>query len=148
MLSVDRQAAETIRFGEPGVPARKRRQGAPAQRLLPPGRATSGEQLDYDESRAFEENADRGKHRDLQGPIDDAFTAPVPLRPRHRHALEPRRSRRGPTPASKQFADDWRHYLRGELRIKNDTEVTADDIETTTSSSSATPARTACSPAS
>ena len=85
--------------------------------------------MDYDESRAFEENAERGKRHNLQGPIDDAFAGPFLCvvgtgKPWNRAGPGV-----GRTPRSRRFADDWRHYLRGEVRIKKDTEVTADDIE-------------------
>jgi hypothetical protein len=84
--------------------------------------------MDYNESRAFEENAERGKRHNLQGPIDDAFSAPFvcvvgtgePWNP----AVQDWALRR-----LKGFADDWRQYLRGQVRIVNDTELTPDDIE-------------------
>ncbi len=71
----------------------------------------------------------RGKTAGLQGPIDDAFTTPflcvrgtdqpwngLP----HRYAMA----------SLQRFAEDWRQYFRGELPIKNDTDVTPDDIQT------------------
>lgn len=67
-----------------------------------------------------------GKRPGVQGPIDDAFTAPflcvrgtgTPWNPdMHAVALA----------TLDQFARDWRQYMRGELRIVDDTEVTERD---------------------
>src|SRR5262249_19539765 len=85
-------------------------------------------QLDYEASRKFQENAERGKRRNLQGPIDDAFSGAFlcvrgtgkPWNPLVQQWADARLSR---------FADDWRRFLRGEVRIKDDTEVTDQDIE-------------------
>jgi dienelactone hydrolase len=68
-----------------------------------------------------------GKRPGLQGPIDDAFTAPFLCV-------------RGTGPAwnpvvgawaearLKQFASEWHRYFRGQLPIKDDTAVTEDDL--------------------
>src|SRR5205807_9022349 len=69
-----------------------------------------------------------GKRPGLQGPIDDAFTTPF---------LCVRGTGKPWNPAVqawsdaslKRFAGEWHHYLRGELPIKDDTEVTEDDLK-------------------
>jgi predicted acyl esterase/pimeloyl-ACP methyl ester carboxylesterase len=68
-----------------------------------------------------------GKRPGLQGPIDDAFTTPF---------LCVRGTGKAWNPAVqawadanlKRFAAEWHHYFRGELPIKNDTDVTEEDV--------------------
>lgn len=68
-----------------------------------------------------------GKRPGLQGPIDDAFSRPF---------LCVRGTGMAWNPAVgawadanlKRFADEWRRHYRGYLPIKNDTEVTEDDV--------------------
>ena len=65
----------------------------------------------------------------LQGPIDDAFTSPFlcvrgtgqPWNPRVQAYAEASLNR---------FAEEWQHYFRGELPIRDDVDVTEDDIQT------------------
>ncbi|MDG2131405.1 MAG: hypothetical protein P8K08_25635, partial [Fuerstiella sp.] len=69
-----------------------------------------------------------GKLPGLQGPIDDAFSRPflcvrgtgTPWNPRVAHWAEANLNR---------FADEWRRHYRGYLPIKDDTEVTQEDVE-------------------
>ncbi|MBN9119856.1 MAG: prolyl oligopeptidase family serine peptidase [Planctomycetes bacterium] len=69
-----------------------------------------------------------GKRPGVQGPIDDAFTAPF---------LCVRGTGKAWNPAVqawadanlKRFAYEWHRYFRGELPVKDDTAVTADDIK-------------------
>lgn len=76
-----------------------------------------------------EEVALTGKRPGLQGPIDDAFTAPF---------LCVRGTGTGWNPKVaawseanlQRFAYEWNRYMRGDLPIKDDTAVTADDIRT------------------
>ncbi len=84
-------------------------------------------QLGYQESRAFEENADHGKHRGLQGPIDDAFTGPF-LCVRGTGTPWSPAAGRWSTARLDQFAETWAAGMRGDLPIKNDKDVTAEDI--------------------
>ncbi|MBC8352828.1 MAG: prolyl oligopeptidase family serine peptidase [Planctomycetes bacterium] len=71
----------------------------------------------------------RGKRPGLQGPIDDAFTSPFlcvrgtgqPWNPTVQTYAEA---------SLKRFSDEWHHYFRGELPIKDDTAVTSEDIKT------------------
>jgi pimeloyl-ACP methyl ester carboxylesterase len=67
-----------------------------------------------------------GKRPHLQGPIDDAFTTPFlcvrgtgkPWNPKVQAWADAN---------LKRFAYEWNRYFRGDLRIKNDTEVTEED---------------------
>lgn len=70
-----------------------------------------------------------GKHPGVQGPIDDAFTSPFvcvrgtgkPWNPKvHAYALA----------SLDRFAGEWHHYFRGDLPVKDDVNVTEDDIQT------------------
>ena len=70
-----------------------------------------------------------GKRPGMQGPIDDAFTSPFlcvrgtgqPWNPAVQvHA----------DASLKRFADEWHHYFRGELPIKEDSAVSEDDVRT------------------
>lgn len=68
-----------------------------------------------------------GKQPGLQGPIDDAFTGAflcvrgtgTPWNPAVHSYAEA---------SLKRFTAEWRQYFRGELPIKNDTDLTDDDI--------------------
>ncbi len=65
----------------------------------------------------------------LQGPIDDAFTGPflcVRGTGKAWHEATEEYARKN----LERFAAEWAKYLRGELPIKNDSDVTADDIAT------------------
>jgi len=118
---------QSIRFGDQEFPLESAVKG-----LLPDVYfrlvGDKWQMMDYNESRAFEENDAKGKRHNLQGPIDDAFSAPflcvVGTGKAWNAPVQEWTERR-----LKSFADDWRHYLRGEIRIKKDIEVTADDIE-------------------
>jgi hypothetical protein len=127
VLSVFRQMGETIRFGDQEFPL----EGA-VKGLLPDVYfRLVGEkwvQMDYNESRAFEENNDGGKRHNLQGPIDDAFGAPFLCVVGTGTAWNPS-VHEWAASRLRTFADDWRQFLRGEVRIKTDSELTPDDIE-------------------
>jgi hypothetical protein len=68
-----------------------------------------------------------GKRPGLQGPIDDAFATPFlcvrptgkPWNPAVGAWAEANLNR---------FADEWRRHYRGDLPVKNDTDVTPDDV--------------------
>jgi hypothetical protein len=70
-----------------------------------------------------------GKRPGIQGPIDDAFTAPF---------LCVRGTGKPWQPAVGAWADaslrrfgyEWARYMRGDVPVKNDTEVTPDDVRT------------------
>jgi pimeloyl-ACP methyl ester carboxylesterase len=69
-----------------------------------------------------------GKRPGLQGPIDDAFTEPFlcvrgtgqPWHPAVQAHAEA---------SVKRFAAEWRQYFRGDLPIKDDTNVTESDVQ-------------------
>jgi hypothetical protein len=127
VLSVFRQMGQSIRFGDQEFPLESAVRG-----LLPDVYfrlvGENWQLMEYNESRAFEENAERGKRHSLQGPVDDAFTAPflcvVGMGKAWNPLVEEWTEAR-----LKRFADDWRQFLRGEVRIKRDSELTPDDIE-------------------
>ncbi len=68
-----------------------------------------------------------GKRPGLQGPIDDAFTAPF-LCVRGTGAAWNPAVQAWAEASLKRFAYEWNRYFRGELPVKDDTAVTADDI--------------------
>ncbi len=72
--------------------------------------------------------AESGKRPGLQGPIDDAFTGPFLC---VRGTGQPwNAAAQGYADASlRRFADEWRHYFRGELPVKDDVDVTPADVE-------------------
>jgi hypothetical protein len=70
-----------------------------------------------------------GKRPGLQGPIDDAFTTPFlcvrgtgqPWNPAVEDYCQA---------SLQRFSDEWHHYFRGELPLKDDTAVTQQDVQT------------------
>ncbi|MGE3821360.1 MAG: alpha/beta hydrolase-fold protein [Isosphaeraceae bacterium] len=130
VLAVDRHAGRTLTIGGTEFPLELAAEG-----LLPnvyfrrvEEAQGSWRPLDHDESRAFEENAERGKRRGLQGPIDDAFTGPflcVRGTGKPRFAAVARWS----DDRLARFQDEWPRFLRGDLRVKKDVEVNQEDIE-------------------
>lgn len=79
--------------------------------------------LDYDESLAFQENPDRRKRHDLQGPIDDAFMQPfvcvrgtgAPWSP----ALQDWAAW-----TLARFEREWDKWMRGRAPVVDDTDMT------------------------
>jgi len=76
-----------------------------------------------------DKTASTGKRPGLQGPIDDAFSSPFLC---VRGTGQPWNAdvNAYTTASLKRFADEWQHYFRGELPIKDDTDVTEEDIRT------------------
>ena len=70
-----------------------------------------------------------GKRPGLQGPIDDAFTTPF-LCVRGTGKAWNSGVQAYCDLSLKRFSNEWRHYFRGDLPIKDDTAVTEDDIRT------------------
>jgi hypothetical protein len=70
-----------------------------------------------------------GKRPGLQGPIDDAFTAPFLC---VRGTGQPWNPATGAwaDASLRRFAYEWARYMRGDLPIKNDTDVTEADVRT------------------
>ena len=126
-IAVARNVGETVKLDGQEFPLREAARG-----LLPDVYFRKGlkgwELLDHDQSLAIEENARGEKHPALQGPIDDAFAGPflcvrgtgTPANPKVQAWADARLAR---------FADDWARYLRGDLRIKDDKDVTDQDVE-------------------
>ncbi|HEU5119143.1 MAG TPA: alpha/beta hydrolase-fold protein, partial [Isosphaeraceae bacterium] len=126
-LSINRDVAATVRFGDDAFPLRPAVGG-----LLPNVTFQKVEngwhQLDYDESRALQLNAKRQKRPGLQGPIDHAFTGPF---------LCVRGTGRAWNPNVQSWADarlerfqkEWKTYMRGEVRVKDDDDLTQEDID-------------------
>lgn len=71
----------------------------------------------------------KGKRPGLQGPIDDAFTAPFLCVRGTGQAWNPAVQVYADA-SLKRFANEWRHYFRGDLPIKDDTDVTDEDLRT------------------
>ena len=69
----------------------------------------------------------KGKRPGLQGPIDDAFTGPFLC---VRGTGKPWNSAVGQyaDASLRRFAEEWRNYFRGDLPIKDDTQVTDADV--------------------
>ena len=128
VLAVARGAGETIRLDGQEFPLREAVGG-----LLPDvyfRKLERGwEQLDHDGSRAIEENTRREKRPGVQGPIDDAFAAPF-LCVRGTGEANNAKVQAWAEARLQQFAEVWNRSMRGDLPIKNDVDVTEQDIET------------------
>ena len=68
-----------------------------------------------------------GKRPGLQGPMDDAFARPFLCVRGTGNAWNPQVGAWADANL-KRFADEWRRHYRGRLPVKNDTEVTDDDV--------------------
>lgn len=68
-----------------------------------------------------------GKRPGVQGPIDDAFTSKFLCVRGTGEAWNPE-VQRWADARLERFAAEWNRYFRGELPIKNDTDVTAEDV--------------------
>ena len=127
LLAVDRHVAETIVLGGESFPLESAVRG-----LLPDvyfrKLDDAWKVLDYDQSRAFEKGDMPVKRRGLQGPIDDAFTGPFLCVKGTGTPWSPAVGRWSDS-RLQTFVDDWSTSMRGEPRVKKDTEINADDIE-------------------
>jgi dienelactone hydrolase len=128
ILGIDRDAAEQVQFGEQILPLRTAVKG-----LLPMVyfrlTETGWETFDYDQSIALLLNKAARKRPHLQGPIDDAFTGPFLCvvgtgKPWNEKVDEVAKIR------LEQFKAEWSEFLRGDLPVKDDSAVTAEDVET------------------
>lgn len=127
VLGIDRRMGELAEIAGQTLPLRPAAEG-----LLPMVYYQKGDDgwvvLDHDQSRALQENQSRRKAPGLQGPIDDAFTGPF---------LCVRGTGKPWGPATQVWADRrleqfravWSQYMRGDLPIKDDKDVTQSDIE-------------------
>ncbi|MFO0957061.1 MAG: hypothetical protein U0800_06275 [Isosphaeraceae bacterium] len=127
MLSIDRQVAQKARIQGRDFPLRDAVKGL-LPRVYYRIEADGPRLVEYEESRRFEGNIDREKRRRLQGPIDDAFSGPFLC---VRGTGTPWNSRRQAWSDARleQFRATWSRSLRGELPIKLDTEVTAEEMQ-------------------
>ena len=126
-LAINREIAGRVKLDGQDLPLRDAARG-----LLPDvyfvKTARGWELLDHDGSLAIELNARGQKRPGLQGPIDDAFASPFlcvrgtgqPLNPSVQDWADARLRR---------FADEWDRSFRGKLRIKDDKDVTDEDVE-------------------
>ena len=114
----------------PERPSRLRIGSSATEFLIPSGRLELARhagkwQIGDETSRGLR----TGKRPGLQGPIDDAFTAPFlcvrgtgqPWNVAVQEYVDA---------SLRRFTDEWHHYFRGELPIKDDTAVTDDDVRT------------------
>ncbi|MBV8880934.1 MAG: prolyl oligopeptidase family serine peptidase [Planctomycetaceae bacterium] len=77
--------------------------------------------------RVIERAPDEGKRPGLQGPIDDAFSSPF-LCVRGTGTPWNAEVQRRADATLKRFAEEWRVWFRGELPMKDDTQVTEEDV--------------------
>ena len=77
--------------------------------------------------RQVETPASEGKRPGLQGPIDDAFSAPF-LCVRGTEAPWNEAVQKQADAALKRFAEEWRIWFRAELPVKDDVQVTPADL--------------------
>ena len=127
IVAVDRDLGETLTIDGRKFPLRSAVGG-----LLPQvffrRTETGWETLDYETSRATMTGIWGHKRPGLQGPIDDAFTGPFlcvrgtgkPWHPAVHAAATTRLDR---------FAALWSRSMRGELPIKDDTDLTPADVD-------------------
>jgi hypothetical protein len=118
VLSIDRMVADKARIDDRGFPL-----ASAAKGLLPEVYfRTVGGQWE------FQQNPDRRKRRNLQGPIDDAFAGPFLCVRGTGQAWNPAVHKWAEARLDR-FAKDWSKWMRGDLRIKNDVDVNADDMD-------------------
>ena len=105
----------------------------PLRDKLKPDRVIVARQRDSwaieNEEQSRENRANKAKRPGLQGPIDDAFTSTF-LCVRGTGQPWSAAAQSYAQASLNRFSDEWHHYFRGELPIKNDTEVTPDDVRT------------------
>ena len=125
VLAIERQVADTAVIDGSTLPLREA-VGGYLPHVVYRRSGDAWITLDYDQSRAIALGLDGRKHPGLQGPIDDAFTAPflcvrgtgTPWNPLVAEWSEKRMQR---------FAADWDKWMRGRLPIKDDVDITAKD---------------------
>ncbi len=126
-LAIDRGVAESVKLDGQTFPLRSAIGG-----LLPRVSfrkiETGWEPLDYRASRALQENAARTKRPGLQGPIDDAFSGAFLCVRGTGPAWNPNVGAWSKARLDR-FAAEWSEYLRGDLPVKDDRDVTPADVE-------------------
>ena len=111
-------AARTVRVGGAAVPVPARRAGPERAGIVLGKRGGRWAYLGELDGLALD-----GKRPGLQGPIDDAFTAPFLCVRGTGTAWNPA-VQAWADASLKRFAYEWNRYFRGELPVKDDTAVT------------------------
>jgi len=102
-----------------------REEGKPAASLVFVRRAQGWEQV----TAARDARDSHAKRPGLTGPIDDAFTTKF-LCVRGTGTPWHERTQKYADASLRRFAYEWHRYFRGELPVKDDKDVTADDVRT------------------
>jgi hypothetical protein len=123
VLGVDPRVGRGIRFGNEGFALERQATG----QALFLREGSRWRPLAAREAQAFRENAQRGKRHGLQGPIDDAFTGSF-LCVRGSGAPWNAAVAEWADARLERFAQLWPKWLRGDLPVNRDTEVTEKDI--------------------
>jgi hypothetical protein len=127
MLEVSRGVGPQVRLGGE-VHDMETAAGGSLPTVLFVSRGSNWELMDYVPSLGELRRNYAVKRPGLQGPIDDAFTGPFLCVRGTGEAWSPALASWANWSLDR-FAHEWDKYLRGKLPIKNDTEVTEQDIE-------------------
>jgi len=114
----------SIRWPSAPMPAVRMAGG---DRIAPKGDAVFFEERDGKWS-VVERPSEEGKRPGLQGPIDDAFSSRF-LCVRGTGTPWNKDAQTFADETLKRFADEWRSWFRGELPLKDDTDVTPEDVK-------------------
>lgn len=127
-IAIARSAAETVVLDGQTFPLHPATDGRMPEVIF--RKIASGwEPMGYADSRALQENVGRRKRPGLQGPIDDAFTGSFLCVRGTGQAWNPNVAAWSKSRLDR-FAADWSEFLRGDLPIKDDKDVTPEDIAT------------------
>lgn len=115
------------------LPARPRRLRIGAEEYVVPDKGDRIESVRVDGRWRIVNNNDPAalthKRPGLQGPIDDAFTSPF-LCVRGTGKPWNAAVQAYADASLRRFTDEWHHYFRGELPVKDDVAVTEEDVRT------------------
>lgn len=126
VLALARPVAETLKVGNQTFPLRQAAEGRLPMVYF--RKVQEGwEPLDFEASRAIEENARKEKAPGLQGPIDDAFSGAF-LCVRPTGTAQNPEATKWAVARLERFAKEWSKWMRGDLPIKDDRDVTPADI--------------------
>ncbi len=118
------RGAKKVRIGESEITLPARRENDPPSTGAVIGRRDGK----WAYLGSLGDTAPSGKRPGLQGPIDDAFTAPFLCVRGTGKAWNPA-VQEWADASLKRFAYEWNRYFRGELPVKDDTDVTEDDVK-------------------
>ncbi len=116
------EAVKTVRVGGASIPVPEHRGGPVRPGIVLGRRGGRWAYLAELDGLVLE-----GKRPGLQGPIDDAFTAPF-LCVRGTGAAWNPGVQAWADASLKRFSDEWSRYFRGDLPVKDDTAVTEEDV--------------------